>query len=128
VTIAGPICTPTFLFDYQHGDLIWDCTQPLPIPSNCATAAPAPTFGMLSFQISPNPSNGQVVVHANFGAPEKGRLSVLDIFGKCMLEKNFDAEQLDERLQLVGQKPGVYFVRLEVDSRISTRKLVLMIP
>ncbi|MBC7775907.1 MAG: T9SS type A sorting domain-containing protein [Phycisphaerae bacterium] len=129
ITIAGPFCTPTYLFDFQHGDIIWDCTQPLPTPANCTSAAPVPISEALSFQLSPNPSaSGQVVLRASFGTPAKGRLSVVDLYGKCILEKTFEAEQLVDPLNLEGQSPGVYLVRLEAANRISTRKLVLLSP
>ena len=126
-TIAGPICTPPYLSGYQHGDLLWDCTQPLPTAANCVSAANMPTADTFSFQLSPNPTNiGYALLQADFGAAASGRLSVLDIFGKCILEKTFVAEQLSEPLQLVGQSPGIYLVRLELGTRIYTRKLVIM--
>ncbi len=129
VTIAGPICTPPYLSDYKHGDLLWDCNKPLPTPANCASAAPVPTADALSFQLSPNPAgSGQVVLQANFGNLTKGRMSVLNLFGKCILEKSFEAEQLVEPFNMVGQSPGLYLVRLEVGTNSCTQKLVLMSP
>ncbi len=130
ITIAGPGCVPDNVSDYFEADTIWDCTQPLPTPDNCGlTAAPVPTAEAIFLQLSPNPATtGQVMVRANFGIRRTGRLTVLDVLGKSLLEKTFDTDQLAEPLDLVGQKPGLYFVRLEEGRYAYTRKLLILAP
>ncbi len=123
------LCNPDYLTTFQNGDVIWACDEPLPTPANCASATQEVFADGLSFQLLPNPtSTGQVVLQADFGHTAKGRLSVLNVFGKCVLEQTFEAEQLAEELHLEGQNPGLYFVRLEEGTRSVVRKLVLLAP
>ena len=130
ITIAGFGCSSGNLIDYFEGDTIWNCNQPLPSLAECGlNAAPVPNAAGLAFQLSPNPTTtGQVLLEADFEGFTQGRLQVLDIFGKVMLEKKFAATQLVETLDLPGQSPGLYLVRLDVDGQVVTRKLLLLKP
>ena len=131
VTIAGFACMPADVSEYLEGDTIWDCSQPLPTPANCGlTAAAVLTTNIFSFQLAPNPvsATGQVMVKADFGTRSRGRLVVLDVLGKMVLQKTFDADQLTEPVNLLGHSPGLYFVRLEVAGQSFTRKLLLLAP
>ncbi len=128
ITIAGPGCQPESLSHYLQGDTIWYCTQPLPTPANCGvTAATEPAREALDFRLSPNPTaTGQVRISADFENQVKGRLRVFDMYGKLVVEKTFDAAQLQEPLDLPGQSAGLYFVRLEAGGKMGVRKLVVL--
>ncbi|MEO6760090.1 MAG: T9SS type A sorting domain-containing protein [Saprospiraceae bacterium] len=127
ITIGGPGCVPENLSVYQQGDTVWTCAQPLPTPANCGlVAAQEPRAAGLAFQLSPNPATaGQVLLKIGFTERSPARLTVLDVYGKVVFEKSIDTVQLEEMMDLSGQGPGLYFVRLEVGGQSGTRKLLL---
>lgn len=70
------------------------------------------------FQMYPNPSQGNVIVHC--GKSREYRLQVLDVFGKTIVERPFV-----ETTEIVIETKGVYFVRIFVDSEMVTKKLII---
>lgn len=126
-TIAGGGCDPQNLIDYfYHSDTIWNCTYPLPTPANCKPDAVHEQALDLSWQLAPNPSTGAVMVQADFGKRTRGRLSVLDLLGKTVWEKEFDTAQVQELIDLSRHSAGWYTVQLKTGGKVSAQKLVLV--
>jgi len=81
--------------------------------------------GLASLQLQPNPTGGASLLVAAFDRPVDGQLQVLDLLGRPVMEVNFaGATALSETIALDKQPTGLYLVRLAVEGRVMTRKLV----
>jgi hypothetical protein len=74
--------------------------------------------------IYPNPSNGNFSINWNQGSDFT--ISVFDLTGKLLLQEKRDTnsmKQFDLDLSKFGK--GIYFAKIKVDDKLSTRKLIL---
>jgi trehalose utilization protein len=94
--------------------------------------APLPRLVRMA-AVLPNPGTNRVQVSYTLPAPSQVRLSVYDLAGQLVRTLAVGVQPAGEqtvtwnRLDDVGRKvaAGVYFVRLEADESVQTRKLVL---
>jgi len=77
---------------------------------------------LINFSMFPNPSDGLV----NFQLPSnisQAKVAVFDYLGKKILEKNMSS--IDNTLNVSNLSTGIYFVRIQSDSKTGTKKLVV---
>ena len=76
--------------------------------------------------ISPNPSKGLFTVQVN-GLDDKGaRMTILDITGRKIEQKDIDpADVQDVKFDLSGYPKGIYLVSLQSDTESLVKKLIL---
>jgi len=77
---------------------------------------------LLKYRMYPNPSDGivsfQLPSHIN-----KGHISVFDYSGKLIVQKNINTSK--SAIDVSYLSAGIYFVRLQTDSQIGTKKLII---
>jgi len=76
----------------------------------------------LLFDIYPNPSNGKI--HVNFNKNINNiQLVVTDVRGKVIVNKKIN--QNENMIDLSGNKPGIYFIRVNNKDNVYTGKIIL---
>ncbi|MEZ4937985.1 MAG: T9SS type A sorting domain-containing protein [Crocinitomicaceae bacterium] len=79
-------------------------------------------FGTNSVLIYPNPTQGKVIISLD-EVQNNVSLKVIDLLGKTVLSRKLSASLLEIDLAPFGQ--GTYFLRLESDSKVVTKKIVV---
>ncbi len=90
---------------------------------------PAPGASRLALNAFPNPSYDQVMVTYELKESSQVILEILDLTGrKIRLIPEAEQQQGFHRIQLSTSalKPGVYMLRVEADSRVEVRKVVIL--
>ena len=77
---------------------------------------------LLQFSMFPNPSDGQVTLQLPTGV-NQAKVSVFDYLGKSLLQKNISAS--NNTIDISNLSAGLYFVRIQTDSKIGTKKLIV---
>ncbi|MFK8045119.1 MAG: LamG-like jellyroll fold domain-containing protein [Crocinitomicaceae bacterium] len=81
------------------------------------------TSSIISAKIYPNPSNGNFAIRFSEIENEM-EISLIDIQGKTIVKKNLT---LTKKVLVTEKLPsGIYFLKLEVDRRASTYKVVIL--
>ncbi len=90
------------------------------------TGVPVTKPGQFRMNISPNPSKGLFTVQVN-GLDNKGaRMTILDITGRKIDQKDIDpADVQDVKFDLSGHPKGIYLVSLQSDTESLVKKLIL---
>ena len=77
----------------------------------------------------PNPFNPETTIRFDVNKSQQVRLSVFNEFGQqvmLLVDGRLEAGQHEARLAAYGLPSGAYFVRLETDTGVVTRTVVLM--
>lgn len=77
---------------------------------------------LLSFSMYPNPSDSQVT----FQMPSdtyQAKVNVFDYLGKLLIKKSIDLKS--NTLDVSNLSPGIYFVSIQTDTKIGTKKLII---
>ncbi len=75
-----------------------------------------------SFTVYPNPANDKLYLNSNLPVlSEKISYSIMDIFGRKVLENKFNAT---EYIDISGLAEGVYFIRIVDGVQVSTNKFI----
>jgi hypothetical protein len=79
---------------------------------------------MIDMKVFPNPFEGNFWVEAQFDAPEKVRLSVVNVSGQVVFEQNYSQVlDLNQNISFGYLPKGVYFVRLTTSKGQVIRKI-----
>ena len=84
--------------------------------------------GVESFEVFPNPNDGNFTVAIDLQAQiAKLQLSIVDLTGKMVYQKEVVAPSvhLKEQISLNGISRGTYFIRMEADGKLLSRKMIL---
>jgi len=73
-------------------------------------------------QVYPNPTSGKVQIKFSSAPKADTWITVIDIYGKIILK--LKAESRDENLNLSGNSPGLYFIKIDQKTP-KTFKLIL---
>lgn len=110
--LAGPLgCySDTVLGFYDWGTI-----------ANCTTSSIVePAFP--SFSIYPNPNNGKFTITVDSG---NCNISVYDICGKLIQITSYYGKQQNISIDLTDKSKGIYFVKLQTDHELITKKIIL---
>ncbi len=78
---------------------------------------------ILHASVYPNPVND--ILNIQFDKPStKAKIEIMDMQGKSLLQQFFDQTQ-NIHTDLSGFEPGIYFLNLQSDGTITTRKLIV---
>ena len=77
---------------------------------------------LLQFSMFPNPSSGQVNFQLSSNV-NQGHISIFDYTGKLVLEKNINTS--NNSIDVAHLSSGIYIVRIQTDSKIGTKKLIV---
>jgi len=77
---------------------------------------------LLGFSMFPNPSNGQVTLQLPTDT-NQAKVSVFDYLGKLLMQKSVSS--LNNTIDVSNLNSGIYFVRIETDTKVGTKKLIL---
>ncbi|HPS26121.1 MAG TPA: C10 family peptidase [Bacteroidales bacterium] len=79
-----------------------------------------------TIQIYPNPTSGVVNIQFSIFASEKAYITVYNLIGEKVLEKEFDPSfEMLLPLDLSGNVPGMYLVTVQTGSEVTTRRVML---
>ena len=77
---------------------------------------------LLNFSMYPNPSSG----HVNLQLPSsnnRAHVKVYDYLGKTLIQKSINSQNTS--LDISNLSAGIYFVRIQSDSKVGTKKLIV---
>jgi len=77
---------------------------------------------LLQFSMFPNPSDNYVTLQLPSDV-DKVQVSVFDYLGKALLQKSISSN--NNTLDISNLSAGIYFVRIQSDSKVGTKKLVV---
>jgi len=77
-----------------------------------------------SFDLSPNPTNGQFFIDVTLNKTADVNVVVYDILGQQILNNAYRGDQINDRLDLSIQAAGTYYVRLFNEQGQMTKKLI----
>ena len=84
------------------------------------------TSNELTFEVYPNPSNGQFFINANFVEKQNVVVDILDINGKVVYSNSFDnVDVIRQNIDIKQYAKGVYYIRLSNESFIHQEKIVI---
>lgn len=84
--------------------------------------------GVNNFDVFPNPNEGLFTVAADFeSAVDNLHLNILDLSGRSVYSKNYalSSKNFREQIALPAIAKGTYFIRIEADGQLLTRKMIL---
>ena len=80
---------------------------------------------LLSFDIYPNPSDGQFQVVVESNELVRGTVTVYNVLGQIFFNRVMEGSRLEMEINLKGASTGIYFVQLEVDGAVVVQKVVV---
>jgi hypothetical protein len=104
-----------------------------PQPFNLLTTTRSRDLSLIEyFEVSPNPFNNQTTLTFSSAQAGEARFTVLDVMGRVQQQWRVDAltgmNEFRWDVQSVDHDPlasGVYFLKLEIDNKVSIKKIVL---
>ncbi|MDF2438807.1 MAG: Ig domain protein group 2 domain protein [Bacteroidota bacterium] len=75
-----------------------------------------------SLTVSPNPSSG--IFNLNLNNASKAQITVFDITGKKILQKETSVAQ--QSIDLSAQPDGSYFITVKTDKELTTKKIIIV--
>jgi len=77
---------------------------------------------LLQFSMYPNPSDNYVTLQLPSGT-NKANVKIFDYLGKTLIQKNLN--NTNNNLDISNLSAGIYFVRIQSDTKVGTKKLVV---
>jgi len=77
---------------------------------------------LLQFSMYPNPSDTYVTLQLPFDT-NKANVKIFDYLGKILIQKNLN--NTNNNLDISNLSTGIYFVRIQSDTKVGTKKLVV---
>jgi len=77
---------------------------------------------LLNFSMYPNPSSGRVNLQLPSGN-YRAQVKVYDYLGKTLIQNSINSQNTN--LNISNLSAGIYFVRIQSDSKVGTKKLVV---
>jgi len=77
---------------------------------------------LLQFSMYPNPSDNFVTLQLPSGT-NKANVKIFDYLGKTLIQKNLN--NANNNLNVSNLSAGIYFVRIQSDTKVGTKKLVV---
>ncbi len=77
---------------------------------------------LLNFSMFPNPSDGKVILQLPSGT-NQAKVNMYDYLGKSLIKKTISSS--DNTIDISNLSSGIYFIRVETDTKIGTKKLVI---
>jgi hypothetical protein len=109
-------------FDFEN---IWEVSEGYPVfIPEAVTALENVSAGHDNILIYPNPATDYLTVEIK-DLNKYASISVLDIAGKLMYKDDFSASENRSRLDLSEYCSGIYFIRVQIEDKVSTRKVIL---
>jgi hypothetical protein len=79
-----------------------------------------------SFQLFPNPTNGEFILRGKGSATSELTISLVDLNGRLIESRTVDpiSNSINERFDLSNQANGVYLISIQSEGQIEVKKLV----
>jgi hypothetical protein len=80
-----------------------------------------------SFQLFPNPTNGEFILRGNGFSTSELDISLLDVNGRIIESRvvNPTSNSINERFDLSNQANGVYLISIQSEGKVEVKKVVL---
>lgn len=79
-----------------------------------------------TFSIFPNPNNGQFTIKLNSNSDEKISISVYDVRGRLVLDKNYDSTgNFEQDIDLNNVEAGIYLIKVSDGLNQTTKKIIV---
>jgi hypothetical protein len=79
-----------------------------------------------TFHLYPNPSQGAFQLELAFKENVVGLLEIKDVLGKIILQQRIEGQEMQEWIQLENKVAGIYFLSLNIDGQILTKKIKIL--
>lgn len=79
-----------------------------------------------TFHLYPNPSQGAFQFELAFKENVVGLLEIKDVLGKTVLQQRIEGQEMQEWIQLENKVAGIYFLSLNIDGQILTKKIKIL--
>jgi len=112
----------TYNFTNDQG-AIFNCYPPTTATPNSIEETIANDF----IKIFPNPNNGNFTLSINSANIDKAKVTVTDLTSKLITELSIDSKSgiNNEYISLPNIKSGIYFVKIEAQNFVSTKKFIV---
>ena len=77
-----------------------------------------------SFELSPNPTNGQFLLDVSLSQTSNINVSIYNILGQNVYNGSYRGNEINERLDLSNEPTGTYYIRLYNESGQVTKKII----
>lgn len=78
------------------------------------------------FHLYPNPNQGAFQLELAFKENVVGLLEIKDVLGKTVLQQRIEGQEMQEWIQLENKVAGIYFLSLNIDGQILTKKIKIL--
>lgn len=80
---------------------------------------------LTTFDILPNPNNGQFAIRLDFEEITKLQVKIVDMVGQVIFENNVTESNLYLPIDLGNQAPGVYFIYLQTETGHAVKRVLI---
>ena len=78
-----------------------------------------------TFDLSPNPSKGEFIIHLDFEVHQKTNIFVVNTLGQQVTNLQNEGKELTIPMNISGQNVGTYFIVIQTDKGQAVKKLLL---
>lgn len=110
-----PTPFPSCGFDLDAVGVIWNTTNAIQSISKASE----------NVMVWPNPASDHINIRWPGRRTSQGKIRILDITDKCIIESAADAGSSDINIGLSSINPGIYVLQLQSDEQIITKKLII---
>lgn len=82
-------------------------------------------FSLNTFTIYPNPAKDILYIKTNTTLTGSTSIKIIDIQGKQIITKTIDSSVKNSQLNISSLQKGIYFVKLESQNKVETKKLII---
>ena len=100
------------------------CEQAIDVVVDGSTAVRNQLDVISEFNLSPNPTNGDLFLDVTLNKASQINISIFNILGQSIFDNSYSGLRITERLDLKEQPSGTYIVRLHNESGQSTKKFI----
>jgi hypothetical protein len=107
-----------------HGDYLGPCNEAYCPTGNLPDFPESSVSAAFDVLLYPNPADNQVTIRFE-GLSAPGNLRIFDALGRLATRKTIEAERESLAVDLGGYAQGVYFIQVEAQEMVITRRLIV---
>lgn len=99
-------------------------TQGFQQPTNSIIDGIKSEYEDLGISLFPNPTNGSFNLNMNFEVSEKIKITLNDVLGRNIENRNIITTALNESFNLENEGDGIYFIQIRIKDKLYTEKII----